>query len=62
MFNPALQEIVSILNKVFNAPHQEIRKALGRIFLKQFRWKTLLNVYRKLIDDIPVKDYELFLS
>ena len=27
-----------------------------------FRWKTLLNVYRKLIDDFPVKDYELFLS
>ena len=27
-----------------------------------YRWKTLLNVDRKLIDDIPVKDYELFLS
>jgi len=36
VFNPALQEIVSILNKVFNAPHQEIRKALGRISLNQF--------------------------
>ena len=41
-------------------------KKLGRLleeFRKiNFRWKTLLNVDRKLINDIPVKDYELFLS
>jgi len=36
MFNHALHEIVSILNKAFNAPHQEIRKALGRILPNQF--------------------------
>jgi len=35
VFNSALHEIVGILNKVFNAPYQEIRKALGRNFLKQ---------------------------
>ena len=41
-------------------------KKLGRLLeefcLINYRWKTLLNVYRKLIHDIPVKDYELFLS
>ena len=36
MFIPALHEVVSILNKVFNAPYQEIRKALGRISPNQF--------------------------
>ena len=34
-------------------------KKLGRLLEEfrqiNFRWKTLLNVYRKLIDEIPVK-------
>ena len=34
-------------------------KKLGRLLEEfrqiNFRWKTLLNVYRKLIDDIPAK-------
>ena len=34
-------------------------KKSGRLFeeffLNNYRWKTLLNVYRELIDDIPPK-------
>ena len=56
MFIPVLQEIVSILNKVFYCSTSRNQEGSWKNFAKSiYCWKTLLYVDRKSIDDIPAK-------